>query len=68
MGHSHMTMPADHRSEREQEWAEAVEAVERALSAIEGQRREGADVLAPGRQLAFSRRFTGLLPWTPIWH
>jgi hypothetical protein len=40
MGHSHMTMPADHRSEREQERAEAIEAVERALSAIEAQRRE----------------------------
>jgi hypothetical protein len=40
MEHAHMTMPADHHSEREQEQTEAVEAIEHALSTIEGQRRE----------------------------
>ena len=35
-----MTMPAEHHSERERERNEAVEAIEQALSAIEGQRRE----------------------------
>jgi hypothetical protein len=40
MERAHMTMPADHHSEREQERAEAVEAIELTLSAIEGQHRE----------------------------
>jgi len=35
-----MTMPADHHFERARERTEAIEAIERALSAIEGQRRE----------------------------
>jgi hypothetical protein len=35
-----MTMQTDHHSERERERTEAIEAIEHALSAIEGQRRE----------------------------
>jgi len=35
-----MTMQTDHHSDRERERTEAIEAIEHALSAIEGQRRE----------------------------
>lgn len=35
-----MTMPADDHSKREQERTEAIEAIEYALSAVEGERRE----------------------------